>query len=67
LKDILTDGENSFIIEKKNVQEIVDTLEKIDKNPESYRSFCDKNYNNILENFTENIFSNKLYSIINEL
>jgi glycosyltransferase involved in cell wall biosynthesis len=67
LKDILTDGKNSFIIEKKNVQEIVDTLEKIDKNPESYRSFCDKNYNNILENFTENIFSNKLYSIINEL
>ncbi len=67
LQDILINNENSFLIKKKNMQEIVDVLENIYKNPEIYTSFCVKNYNRILESFTEKIFSERLFKIINEV
>jgi len=67
LKDILTNGENSFLVKKKNAPEIAEILENINRNPEVYTDFYKKNYNQILENFTEKKFSERLFKIISEL
>lgn len=67
LKDILTNSENSFLVKKKNSQEIVEVLENINRNPEVYTDFYKKNYSQILENFTEKKFAERLFKIINEL
>lgn len=67
LKDILIHGENSLLVQKKNVQQIADTLEKINKNPKDYATYCEKNYTSILENFTEKKFFVRLFKIIDEL
>ncbi len=67
LKNILIDGENSFFVKKKNVQQIAETLEKINTNPEVYTTYCEKNYTTILENFTEKKFFERFFKIIDEL
>jgi len=66
LKDILIDGENCFLIPKKNHSEIENVLEKINTNLSLYTNKCKKNHEYVLKNFSEEAFIEKLCNIFNK-
>ena len=63
IAETIRDGENGFLVEAKDSQQLVDRIMRLISEPSLYSTIAAKNRDDYLKKYTKNIFAGDLYAI----
>lgn len=67
IADIVDDGKTGFIVEKRNPQQLSEKIEMLIRNEELCKAMGDAGRQKYLENYTLEMFENRICEILNEI